>query len=265
MDLALAMDPGDVWKQTLCDLQLQIRAEDFQTWFREASLLTYEGNHCVVGTRNPFAIEWLNQRCRGLVGRSLTSVLGQTVDVEFVVQTDAALTPPLVELTLEAPPAESSTRRRRASISADTAPLAWPAHARFSFDNFVVGSSNALAHAACAVVADRPGEVHNPLFIYGGVGMGKTHLLRAIGHEAFARGRKAVYISAETFIHEFVGSISRGRMEDFRNRYREADYLLVDDVQFIAGKEQTQDEFFHTFNALQEAGRQIVLTSDRHP
>ncbi len=265
VNLALTIDPTDVWKQTLSDLQLQIRPEDFQTWFREANLLTYDGSRCVVGTRNPFAIDWLNQRCRGLVGRSLTSILGQRVDVEFVVQTEPTLSRTLPELSLEAPPLESSQRRRRTPPPVPAVALPSRGHARFTFDSFVVGSSNQLAHAACAAVADQPGEVHNPLFIYGGVGLGKTHLLRAIGHEALARGCKVVYISAETFIHEFISSIGRGRMEDFRNRYREADYLLVDDVQFIAGKEQTQDEFFHTFNALHEAGRQIVLTSDRYP
>jgi chromosomal replication initiator protein len=217
----------------------------------------------VVGVGNPFAVEWLASKCTGLVSRTMASLLGQPAAVEFVVQQREVSDAKPPALALRPPPAEGrvATRKRRPPLGENQPAL----RLRYTFDTFVVGMNNRFAHAACCAVAERPGQVHNPLFIYGGVGLGKTHLLHAIGHEAVTRGLQVVYVSSETFTNEFIESISRGRMEEFRAKYRESHILLIDDIQFIAGKEQTQEEFFHTFNAVYEASGQIVITSDRHP
>lgn len=257
-------DTRQLWQNALGELQLQMRPEDFRTWFRDTELLRCEDTTFVVGVENPFSVEWLSSKCSGVVSRTLGSLLGRDVDVEFVVRQppQAVSAPP--PLTLDAPSPNTVRARRndRRNRRAEHNPLISP---RYTFEGFVVGSNNRLAHAASLAVAERPGQTHNPLFLYGGVGLGKTHLLHAIGHAALHRGMEVVYVSSETFTNQFIESISRGRMEDFRARYRHSDVLLVDDIQFIAGKEQTQEEFFHTFNAVYEAGGQIVITSDRHP
>ncbi len=261
--MMMTLDTQQIWQNALGELQIQMRPEDFRTWFRDTNLLSYDGSKCVVGVENPFNLEWLSTKCNGLVSRTLQGLLGQPVGVEFVVGRTETPNVAAEPLHLNPPPRRTVGRARatRAKVE-DAHPTMSP---RYVFDTFVVGANNRLAHAASVAVAERPGQVHNPLFIYGGVGLGKTHLLHAIGHEALSRGLQVVYVSSETFTNQFIESISRGRMEEFRGRYRHTNILLIDDIQFIAGKEQTQEEFFHTFNALYETGGQIVLTSDRHP
>ncbi len=258
-----AIDTTQIWQNALGEIQIQMRPEDFRTLFRNTRLVSYEGGRCVVGVENPFAVEWLTSKCASLVSRTMSSLLGKPADVHFIVQQHEAAAEQRPTLALKSQPAEApkSARKRRAPLG-DGQPAISP---RYTFDTFVVGMNNRFAHAACCAVAERPGLVHNPLFVYGGVGLGKTHLLHAIGHAALNRGLQIVYVSSETFTNEFIESISRGRMEEFRTKYREPHILLIDDIQFIAGKEQTQEEFFHTFNAVYEANGQIVITSDRHP
>ncbi|HZT06260.1 MAG TPA: chromosomal replication initiator protein DnaA [Chloroflexota bacterium] len=255
------MDTHRIWQSALGELQIQMRPEDFRTWFRDTDLLSFDGSKCVVGVENPFNLEWLSTKCNGLVSRTLQTLIGQPVGVEFVIGRgeDKATAEPL---QLSPPPRRASLRARRSRARDDLQAAISP---RYVFETFVVGTNNRLAHAACIAVAERPGQVHNPLFIYGGVGLGKTHLLHAIGHAAIDRGLQVVYVSSETFTNQFIESISRGRMEEFRSKYRQPHILLIDDIQFIAGKEGTQEEFFHTFNAVYEASGQIVITSDRHP
>ena len=261
----IAVDPQQLWQQALAELQLQMRPEDFRTWFRDTSIISFDGATCVVGVDNPFNVEWLSTKCAGAVGRTLHRLLEAPVEVQFSVgrsEESAGTMTPRPSLALEPPAPRSSRPSARRANAAETS---LPISPRYTFDTFIVGHNNRLAHAASMAVAERPGQVHNPLFIYGGVGLGKTHLLHAIGHTALSRGLAVVYVSSETFTNEFIESISRGRMEEFRAKYRRTDVLLIDDIQFIAGKEQTQEEFFHTFNAVHQASGQIVLTSDRPP
>ena len=257
------VDRHEIWQNTLGELQIQMRPEDFRTWFRDTTLVSYDGTTCVVGVENPFNVDWLSSKCTGLVQRTLQALLGHPVDVRFQVEHVATPVEPATPLTLSAPASGAPQRRGRRRPPVSLRPPV--TSQRYTFDTFVVGRHSQLAHAASIAVAQHPGTAHNPLFIYGGVGLGKTHLLHAIAHSGLDRGLEVVYVSSETFTNEFIESISRGRMEEFRAKYRSTNILLIDDIQFLAGKEQTQEEFFHTFNAVHSANGQIVITSDRHP
>ncbi len=262
METAAIPDSSRIWRQALKDLEIQMSPAEFRTWFADTELDSSEGPVCVVSIENPLTKGWLETKCRGMVARTLEDLMGRPVQVQFAIRRQHST--PSAALELQVPPAHPKGRR------GSTVPTPRPraertASARFTFDNFVVGSSNRLAHAAAVAAAELPGTAHNPLFIYGGAGLGKTHLLHAIGHHALEDDLRVVYVSSETFTNEFIESVSRGRMESFRERYRRADLLLIDDIQFIAGKDGTQEEFFHTFNAVLEAGGQIVLASDRAP
>ena len=263
------MNARQVWQAVLGDLQLRLSRSDFETWFQGTSIVAFEDGLVVVGTPNSFARQWLERRAGNLIRRALESVLGYTVQVRVVVTGNGASG------------GETSPRRRPAGSAAKTEtekkapaagiplpmPLPGGLNPDYTFSTFVVGSSNRMAHAAAMAVAERPAHAYNPLFIYGGVGLGKTHLLHAVGHYALQRNPelRVLYVSSETFTNELINAIRRQETEDFRRRYRHNDILLIDDIQFIAGKESTQEEFFHTFNTLHAAYKQIVLTSDRPP
>jgi chromosomal replication initiator protein len=244
------MDSAAIWSAALGELQLQMTGATFDTWLRNTRLLKFEDGVFVVGVRSGYAKDWLENRLLGTVKRTLAHLAGRTVGVRFVVWNEQSSTP--VDLPL---------------ITASTSPRPAPPllNPRYRFADFVVGSANRLAHAASLAVAEEPGGAYNPLFIYGGVGLGKTHLLTAIGHAAHAKGLHVLYVSSEQFTNDLIEAIRSHNTEAFRDKYRTAQVLLVDDVQFIAGKESTQEEFFHTFNALHSAGSQIVLSSDRAP
>jgi chromosomal replication initiator protein len=218
----------------------------------------------VVAAPTPFAREWLANRLAGQVKRTLTGILGRSVDVRFVVQpprqTTAAIVPPppaaagvtqsMVALRFVSPPADPQTNL----------------NPRYTFDNFIVGGNNRFAHAAALAIARGLTGDYNPLFLYSGVGLGKTHLLHAIGNLAMKQdGLRALYVSSETFTNEMIMSIREQQTANFRAKYRSVDLLMIDDIQFLAGKEGTQEEFFHTFNTLHQAGKQIVVSSDRPP
>src|SRR4051794_9976273 len=238
---------------------------NYETWFKETALVGVEGDTCVVAVPNPFTMEWLETRCVPLIRKTLLGILGRPADVRFVLKAAAAPSAPTAPLLGLASDADDSfARRPRRPMANPTANT--PLNPKYTFGEFVVGNGNRLAHAACLAVAEHPGHQYNPLFIYGGGGLGKTHLLHAIAHDVLAMpGARVVYVSSETFTNEMIDSIRQRRGEEFRNRYRHCDVLLIDDIQFIAGKESTQEEFFHTFNAIHGASGQIVLSSDRPP
>jgi len=251
------MTAQDAWQATLGQLELQLNRATFETWVKGARLLAYEDGSFIVSVRNAYVKSWLEKRLYSSIRRTLADLFGRSVEVRFVVYDPLEEPVDLGPLWPEDEP--------EAGIASSEQPYETNLNPRYVFETFVVGSSNQLAHAAAMAVADHPGSAYNPLFIYGDVGLGKTHLLHAIGNACRARGQRALYISSEQFTNELIDSIRAQNTAAFRSRYRMVDVLLVDDIQFIAGKDSTQEEFFHTFNALHSANSQIVLASDRRP
>ncbi len=244
----------DVWQAALSNIQRQLVAHSFTTWFRPLTLGDISGNHLQVLLPNRFFKEWFEEHYLELLRSTLEDLLFTRVEIELAIPNQDPSPPP--------PPAEPPKRPARRPGRA-TSPL----NAKYTFDSFVVGAGNQLAHAASLAVGEQISKVYNPLFIYGGVGLGKTHLLHAIGHFALERDHlvRVSYISSEKFTNDLINAIRFDATTEFRNRYRSVDVLLIDDIQFIAGKERTQEEFFHTFNDLYNASKQIVLTSDSIP
>jgi len=251
------MDAKQVWRAALGELQVSLSPANFETWLRDTALISVDDNRFRVAVPNGFAKDWLESRYRSLISQTLARVVGYNVQVEFEVRER-----PAGGYDGGAP---QPVRLEPTRVGSDGAPGSL--NQRYTFGNFIVGSANRLAHAASLSVAERPGHAYNPLFLYGGVGLGKTHLMHAIGNQVIARfpRKKVVYATSEKFTNEFITSIQQGKIDDFRARYRRIDLLLIDDIQFIADKERTQEEFFHTFNAIHEDGKQIVLSSDRPP
>ena len=249
------MNADQAWQSVLGQLQMEMPRASFDTWVRDTKPVSYQDGTLTVGVRNAYARDWLENRLASTVSRLLVGIMNSTVDVSFVVngnETDQTVdeTPLSTLESVEAyqPPA------RHLSMNL-----------RYTFDTFVVGSGNRLAHAACLAVAEKPARAYNPLFLYGGVGLGKTHLLHAIGNSCHARGLNVLYVSSEEFTNDMISAIRTHTNQAFREKYRSADVLLVDDIQFIAGKESTQEEFFHTFNTLHGQDKQIIVSSDRPP
>ncbi len=260
--------PETVWKATLGELEMQMTRATFTTWLQGTKALSFADDEFVVGVRNDFAKDWLENRLYDLIVRTLSSVVNRLVSVRFVVWSDELIAPTTAMMNhngraevIPQPSREPAGSPRRADDVADEPPL----NKRYTFSTFIVGANNRLAHAAALSVAENPGQTYNPLFIYGGVGLGKTHLLHAIGHRCHRDGYRVRYISAETFTNDLVMAIRTKQTPEFRERYRTVDVLLIDDIQFIAGKEGTQDEFFHTFNDLHSHGKQVIISSDRPP
>lgn len=256
------MSPETAWKATLGELELQMTKATFNTWLKGARLLACEDECFVIGVRNDYAKDWLENRLQDTILRTLTAIMGHRVSVRFVVWSDELISPPSTLVNEEDMLAKQSRTNGATAVAPTTDNLLFN---RFTFANFVVGPSNRLAHAAALSVAENPGQTYNPLFIYGGVGLGKTHLLQAIGHKCQRDGANVCYISSETFTNDLIQSIRSKQTTQFREKYRTPDVLLIDDIQFIAGKETTQEELFHTFNELHSNGKQVVLSSDRPP
>jgi len=257
------IDLPRVWSAALGVLQLGLTKANFETWFKDTTVVSEEDDVFCIGVPNAFAREWLETKYRPQVREALQHIVGRTVDVRFVT---TAAGPRPAGLRAQIQPVQAAPAPQGPAERRET-PLAAVLNPRYTFSTFVVGSNNRLAHAAALSVAERPGHSYNPLFIYGGSGLGKTHLMHAIGNAVMSRHprKRVAYATSEKFTNEFINSIRGQKQEEFRDRYRRIDVLLIDDIQFIAGKEGTQDEFFHTFNAIHEEGKQIVLSSDRPP
>ena len=241
------------WRAVLGDLQLQVAKPIYDTWLKDTDEISVTDGVLTVGVPTPFGIEWLERRMYQLIQTTAHRVIGRPIDVQFQVGTNDR----------NNGNGEHRVERRQntASGSATTLRL----NPKYTFDTFVVGPCNRLAYSAACAVAEAPGQVYHPLFLYSGVGLGKTHLLHAIGHTCAASGVTCLYVTCEQFTNEFIVAIRNRTTEEFRAKYRSVDVLLIDDIQFIIGKEQTQEMFFHTFNDLHNSSRQVVLTSDRPP
>jgi chromosomal replication initiator protein len=257
------MDAKQVWRAALGELQMSLSPANYETWLRETSLIEVDDNRFRIAVPNGFAKDWLETRYRSLISQTLARVVGYSVAVEFVVNAAAEAEGTAASTNGSNGSQQVRLEPGRVGGEGGSANL----NPRYTFANFIVGSANRLAHAASLSVAERPGHAYNPLFLYGGVGLGKTHLMHAIGNQVIAKfpRKRVVYATSEKFTNEFITSIQTGKFDDFRARYRRIDLLLIDDVQFIADKDRSQEEFFHTFNAVHEDGHQIVLSSDRPP
>ena len=253
------MDAYQLWQATLGRLELQLASPTYDTWLNNTNSVSCEDGVLVVGVRSAYAKDWLENRLYGLIHSTVSDIAARTMTVRFIVQRSSVSEPEQVSLL---------NRQTLPEVSADQMAGDYASsrlNPKYTFDTFIVGHSTRLAHAGCQAVAEQPGVAYNPLFIYGGVGLGKTHLLHAIGNHVVERGGNALYVSAETFANEMINGIRSRTNEQFRARYRTIGVLLLDDTQFLINKERTQEEFFHTFNDLHQDNRQIVISSDRPP
>jgi chromosomal replication initiator protein len=252
----IADQPRDLWNAVLGELQLHVTRPSFETWLRRTEGVAFRDGEFTVGTPNAFVAEMLEQRMYSLISQTVERVVKAPVEVLFRVALSSGDGPSPVSAgpALGPDPVQVVGQPYLQQTALNP---------RYTFDSFVVGSSNELAHAAAEAVAARPGEVYNPLVMYSDVGLGKTHLMHAIGHRVLSKGLALISATTEEFTNEYIKAIREGGTEEFRDRYRSTDVLLLDDIQFLIGKEQTQEGFFHTFNALHMTNRQIVITSDR--
>ncbi len=241
------------WEAILSIIELETSSVSFNTWFKETDLLSTDDNTLTISVKNEFTKEILNTRYLELIRNSALQVLNKECNIKFLLPSEQTTT-------------ENKAYKRALEVQD---PLNNPSNLnpRYVFDSFVVGNSNRMAHAAALAVSEAPARAYNPLFLYGGVGLGKTHLMHSIAHYILQQNpsSKIIYASSEKFTNELINSIRDDKNESFRNKYRNIDVLLIDDIQFITGKERTQEEFFHTFNALYEADKQIIISSDRPP
>ncbi len=262
------MNNEQIWQATLGELEINLSRVNFVTWFKDTFLSSFENGRAIVCVPNAFVKKWLEEKYHKNIVNSLENITKQKLQeiiykIELHRAAPAEITPKITtELNenVKASPVNIETKNNVGNIS-----NRFGLNPRYVFENFVVGRGNELAHAACRAVVNNLGKAYNPLFIYGGVGLGKTHLLQAIGNEVAKHTDKILYTTSEKFTNNYIQAVQTGKAKDFKNMYRNVDLLLVDDVQFMGGKDGTQEEFFHTFNELQQGDKQIVMTSDRPP
>lgn len=247
----------ELWNAALAKIKKKISKPSFDTWLKSTKAHSLKKDSLVIIAPNEFARDWLEERYSQLISGILYEITGEELSVKFIIPQNE------IENELDMPASPKPFKKEEEHNEFPQSVLI----PKYTFDTFVIGSGNRFAHAASLAVAEAPAKAYNPLFIYGGVGLGKTHLMHAIGHYVLDHNpnAKVVYLSSEKFTNEFINSIRDNKAESFRNKYRNADVLLIDDIQFLAGKESTQEEFFHTFNSLHEESKQIVISSDRPP
>ncbi len=245
---------NDLWTAALEALERKFSKPIFEMWVKPIRMVSLSGDELTLSVPTNFARDWVEHRLKGQIDEVLSGLFGASLDLTFIVAEPEPA---------GATPVSAQTAAARTSEDLRSSNL----NARYTFEEFVIGNSNRFAHAAAQAVACAPARAYNPLFLYGGVGLGKTHLMHAIGHRVLIDNPSAnvVYVTCEKFTNEFIIALQNNRTPEFRNRYRQVDVLLIDDIQFLAGKETTQEEFFHTFNALHESGRQLIISSDRPP
>lgn len=264
----MPQEADQVWQEALNRVRRDVLRPSFETWLRNSQAvgLDPKSGHLTVAVPHEFARTWVQENYANSLEQALSEIVGDSTHLDLIITEDP-------EEPGGHPDDDSDDAVRDAAEAQESAKSMKPPtttnalNRRYTFDNFVVGNSNRLAHAASRAVAEAPARAYNPLFIYGGAGLGKTHLMQAIAHRVLdsSPDSSVVYVSSERFANELINSIRDTKTVNFRNRYRNVDVLLVDDIQFLAGKERTQEEFFHTFNALHESNRQIVISSDRPP
>ncbi|HAZ28315.1 MAG TPA: chromosomal replication initiator protein DnaA [Candidatus Magasanikbacteria bacterium] len=256
----------EIWQAVLAEFELKLSKANFTTWFKSTGIAKFSSGEVAVCVPNAFTKSWLEKKYHSDIVKTLEHVTGKPVKkIEYHVENIKHIAE--MECALSEMPAISSAKTPIYSEKKQTLATRFGLNPKYTFSTFIVGKGNELSHAAAQAVASRPGDAYNPLFIYGGVGLGKTHLLQAIAQKMLENNPqlKILYVTSEKFTNEFVLSIKEGRTAHFKERYRGTDLLLIDDIQFIGGKEQTQEEFFHTFNELHQQSKQVVLTSDRPP
>jgi chromosomal replication initiator protein len=256
------MNNEQIWQASLGEIELNLSRANFTTWFKNTFISSFENGKIVLCVPNAFTKSWLENKYHKEIITSLEHVVNQKIK-EIFYKVEAKKSSPGAGLLEKIHLKKKKEGAESGEIISST--NRFGLNPKYSFEAFVVGRGNELAHAACQAVANNPGRVYNPLFIYGGVGLGKTHLLQAIGNELAKRTNKILYTTSENFTNDYVNSVRSGKAKDFKDRYRNVDLLLIDDVQFMGGKDGTQQEFFHTFNELQQADKQIVMTSDKTP
>ena len=249
----------ELWEKTLNIIKSELSEVSFNTWIKSCEPLSMSSDTIKISVPNAFTQEILEKRYKDLVANSIKAICSKLYTIQFLIASEVQGN-------------EEENKKQKRSLNNDKKIIVndemnTNLNPKYTFDSFVIGNSNRFAHAASLAVAESPAKAYNPLFIYGGVGLGKTHLMHAIGHYVLQNNKnaKVVYVSSEKFTNELINAIKDDKNEDFRNKYRNVDVLLIDDIQFIAGKERTQEEFFHTFNALHDANKQIILSSDRPP
>ncbi|WP_067840380.1 chromosomal replication initiator protein DnaA [Amphibacillus sediminis] len=248
----------ELWDSTLSAIKEKVSKPSFDTWLKNTKADSITEDTLIVSAPNEFARDWLESRYTKLISDAIFEVTGAKLQTKFIIPESEQNIEANAQQAMKLPTIKDQDQQDHSKTMLND---------KYTFNTFVIGSGNRFAHAASLAVAEAPAKAYNPLFIYGGVGLGKTHLMHAIGHYVLDHNpnAKVVYLSSEKFTNEFINSIRDNKAENFRSKYRNVDVLLIDDIQFLAGKEQTQEEFFHTFNTLHEESKQIIISSDRPP